>query len=111
MKECVAELPYYAVIFSSLRHDPAEGYAEMAEKMLALAAEQDGFLHVESVRDASGFGITVSYWRDPAAISRWKQQLEHLQAQQLGREKWYAHYRVQVCKVERAYGFEAITDI
>ena len=50
--------PYYAVIFTSLRTEEDSGYAAMAEKMLALATEQPGFLGVESARE--GVGITVS---------------------------------------------------
>lgn len=103
--------PYYAVIFSSRRAANGEGdvddgdggYAAMAERMLALAARVDGFLGVESARDADGFGITVSYWRDEHAIARWKADAEHLTAQTLGREKWYEHYELRVAKVERAY--------
>lgn len=101
-------LPYYAVIFSSRRaasgeDDGDDGYAAMAERMLALAARVDGFLGVESARDADGLGITVSYWRDEHAIARWKADAEHLTAQALGREKWYEHYELRVAKVERAY--------
>ena len=110
MTDLIYELPYYAVIFTSQRNEADEAYSAMADKMQALAGEQDGFLHAESVRDAGGLGVTVSYWRDTAAIARWKQQMEHLQAQQLGQEKWYAYYSVQVCKVERTYEFEAATD-
>ncbi|QZA79962.1 antibiotic biosynthesis monooxygenase family protein [Deefgea piscis] len=36
--------PYYAVIFTSIRTEDEQGYAEMAEKMLALAQDQPGFL-------------------------------------------------------------------
>lgn len=106
----LARPPYYAVIFTSLKSELDDGYGDMADKMLALAAEQDGFLHVDSVRDESGVGITVSYWRDLTAIARWKQQAEHLEAQRLGREKWYSHYNVRICKVEHEYGFEAEKD-
>jgi heme-degrading monooxygenase HmoA len=94
--------PYYAVIFSSYRAPVDEGYGQMAEKMLALAETQPGFLGAESVRD--GLGITVSYWESPEAIRHWKKNAEHLVAQQLGREKWYSAFKVRVCKVERDYG-------
>jgi heme-degrading monooxygenase HmoA len=60
-------------------------------------------LGVESARDAAGFGITVSYWRDEDSIARWKAVAAHLAAQTLGRERWYAHYELRVAKVERAY--------
>lgn len=96
--------PYYAVIFSSLRTDVDEGYAEMAQRMLDLAAEQPGYLGVESARD--GLGITVSYWDSLEAIKNWKQVSEHLLAQKMGREKWYSAYCTRICKVERAYGWE-----
>ena len=53
--------PYIAVIFSSQRRDDDEGYAAMAERMVALAATQPGFLGIESARSADGFGITVAF--------------------------------------------------
>jgi len=97
--------PYYAVIFSSLLNHDSQGYAEMAQRMLALAAEQDGFLGVESAREAGGFGITVSYWRDQQAIGAWKRKLQHQQAQAMGRRQWYRQYSVRVVRVEREYSF------
>jgi len=62
------EPPYYAVIFTSVRTDGDNGYAQRAEEMLRLAAEQPGFLGVDSTRGAEGLGITVSYWRDEESI-------------------------------------------
>lgn len=94
--------PYYAVIFTSLRTDIDEGYAQMASKMVQLAAEQPGFLGMESARD--GLGITVSYWDSLEAIKNWKNNLEHLEAQKLGHEKWYSHFKTRISKVERDYG-------
>ena len=94
--------PYYAVIFSSLRNADIEGYAETAERMLELAAEQPGFLGVESVRE--DLGITVSYWSDLQSIKQWKAQAEHRLAQQMGMDKWYSSYKTRVALVERDYG-------
>lgn len=96
------EPPYTAVIFTSLRTEGDHGYAAMAERMLELAAQQPGYLGVESARD--GLGITVSYWVDEAAAAAWKQVSEHLVAQERGRREWYADYRVRVATVTRAYG-------
>ena len=98
------EPPYFAVIFSSQRTEGDHGYGAMAERMLELAARQPGFLGVESARDAEGFGLTVSYWTDAAAIAAWKAEGEHAVAQRLGREQWYAAFRLRVCRVEREYG-------
>ena len=94
--------PYYAVIFTALRTDGDNGYEVMAEKMLELAAQQRGFLGIESVRE--GLGITVSYWEDLESIKKWKANLEHQEAQKLGRESWYSSFKVRIASVERDYG-------
>ncbi len=94
--------PYYAVIFTSLRTEGDNGYGDMADRMVALAAQQPGFLGVESARE--GLGITVSYWQDLASIKAWKMNAEHLVAQQTGRSDWYTHYKTRIAKVERDYG-------
>ncbi len=73
----------------------------MAEKMVALAAQQPGFLGVESARD--GLGITVSYWADLESIRAWKANAEHQVAQQLGHAKWYAAFKTRIARVERDY--------
>ena len=96
--------PYYAVIFTSLRTDAESGYGRMAERMVELAAQQPGFLGVESARDAGGLGITVSYWESEEAIARWKANAEHRVAQEAGRKTWYRDYQLRVARVEREYG-------
>jgi heme-degrading monooxygenase HmoA len=98
------EPPYFAVIFTSQRTDGDNGYGAMAQRMVELAAEQPGFLGIESVRDETGLGITVSYWNSTNAIDQWKRNLEHLAAQQQGMRQWYADYELRVARVERAYG-------
>lgn len=95
--------PYYAAIFSSLRTEGDKGYGAMAQRMVELAGEQPGFLGVDSVRDANGLGVTVSYWKDLESIAHWRQNGEHLEAQKSGREKWYAQFTVRIAKVEREY--------
>ena len=96
--------PYYAVIFTSLRTDGDAGYGATADRMVELAAQQPGYLGVESVRGADGLGITVSYWESEAAIAAWRAHAEHTLARERGRSDWYAHYELRVAKVERAYG-------
>ena len=96
--------PYYAVTFTSVRTEIEDGYAEMAELMVELAQKQEGFLGLESARNE--IGITVSYWKDLESIRNWKQNIDHLEAQSLGRKSWYQSYTTRICLVEREYGFE-----
>ncbi len=94
---------YYAVIFTTRRTAGDAGYGEMAQRMDELAARQPGYLGIESVRDADGIGITVSYWASEAAIAAWRRHAEHVAARELGRSRWYEHYELRVARVERAY--------
>lgn len=102
--------PYYAAIFTSLRTEADEGYGQMADRMVELAASQPGFLGVESARGPDGLGITVSYWKDEASIKAWKANAQHQVAQETGKKVWYADYMLRVAKVERAYGKAAATE-
>ena len=56
---------------------------------------------MESARET--VGITVSYWADLESIRAWKANAEHLDAQRLGHQKWYAAFKVRIAKVERDY--------
>jgi heme-degrading monooxygenase HmoA len=98
------EPPYYAVIFTSKRSDGDHGYSQMADRMVDLAKTMPGYLGMESVRSADGVGITVSYWRSEDDIGRWKQNAEHLRAQEGGKQIWYEAFAIRVARVERAYG-------
>jgi heme-degrading monooxygenase HmoA len=94
--------PYYAVIFTSIRTEGENAYAETAKEMLALASQQPGFLGFETARQE--LGISVSYWASLEAIAAWKQNAAHRLAQGRAKE-WYSAFRVRVCRVEREYGY------
>lgn len=96
--------PYYAVIFTTVLNAEIDGYLETAQRMEELAKLQNGYLGIESAR--SEVGITVSYWKSLDDILNWKNNVEHTEARNLGRDKWYKKYQLRICKVEREYGFE-----
>ena len=93
--------PYYAVIFTSIRSEGDNGYEKMANEMVETGFRQPGFLGAESVRDAGGIGITVSYWESLEAIENWKNHARHREAQKLGQDLWYESFATRVCKVEK----------
>jgi heme-degrading monooxygenase HmoA len=96
--------PYYAVIFTSTKIEAINNYADIANRMVELAATQQGFMGVESARNE--IGITVSYWESLEAIKNGKNNAEHLIAQQLGKDLFYQSYTTRICKVEREYSFQ-----
>jgi heme-degrading monooxygenase HmoA len=81
-----------------------QGYQETATRMEQLARSQAGYLGIESARNPGGLGITVSYWATEDDARAWKAVAEHLVAQRMGRERWYAQYRTRVASVSREYG-------
>ncbi len=94
------------VIFRAKVRQVDDEYLETAERLRALAFEQFGCLgfHSSSEGDEE---ITLSYFPDARSIAAWKAHPDHLQAQQLGRERWYAAYSVEVAEVTRKYDFVA----
>jgi len=98
------EPPYWAVIFSAHRNAAAgDQFEETDQRMMALAAEQPGFLGVDTA--ASDIGITVSYWADEESIAAWRRNADHAFAQHEGRTRWYDAYQLRVARVERAHSF------
>jgi uncharacterized protein (DUF952 family)/heme-degrading monooxygenase HmoA len=101
---------YTAVVFTSRRRQDAsaadDGYDEMAVRMDELARQQPGFRDIVSVRGADGVGITVAMFDSERDVAAWKRHPEHLEAQRLGRERFYEWYELQVTEVTRAYGWE-----
>lgn len=103
---CLPPKGAVAVIFTALRtvEDDA-GYGEAADRMVERAQSMPGYLGLDSARGADGLGVTVSYWADEASALAWKADAEHAAIRDMGRARWYEHYRLIVAKVDRAYGW------
>lgn len=102
--------PYWAVIFSNVRRpEPDADYDRAAARMEELAARVPGYMGIESVRDADGFGVTISYWETEEAIDAWRRHPEHLDAQSRGRTDWYDRYELRVARVERSSSFTRVS--
>ena len=97
------EPPYTVVIFSNQHSGEDDvGYEKMAQRMVELAQQQPGYLGMFSTRNGQGFGVTVSFWKDRESASAWKSVASHRGAQELGKQKWYAKYRLQIAEVSES---------
>ncbi|VAX00898.1 hypothetical protein MNBD_GAMMA21-2319 [hydrothermal vent metagenome] len=92
----------YAVIFTAERLVLDDEYNQTAEKMRTLAFEKYNCVDFQSLREGDK-EITISYWKNLDDIHAWKQDKEHIQAQQSGRDKWYRHYDVKIVEILREY--------
>ena len=93
-----------SVIFVAQRTQlDADGYARAAAMMDELAAQQEGYVGMDSVRGADGLGITVSYWTDEASAKAWR---DHAAIRDAGRDRWYSDYSLHVAQVIRSYDWK-----
>jgi heme-degrading monooxygenase HmoA len=96
-----------AVIFEVT---PAEGaqarYLDIAAGLKPLLEEVDGFISVERFESLTTPGkvLSLSFFRDEAAVAVWRAQSEHRVAQARGRSGLFADYRLRVAEVVRDYG-------
>lgn len=77
-------------------------YQQTAVRLRELAKNKYGCTEFVSLTEGDE-EIALSYWEDESSIKQWKQDAEHLLAQQSGKEKWYQHYRVEICNIKRSY--------
>ena len=92
----------YAVIFKAEINKLDKSYSETAQRMRELAVNKYGCTEFIAVTEGS-HEIAISYWENQEQIKIWKQDAEHLVAQEFGRSTWYKSYKVQVVEVIREY--------
>lgn len=92
----------FVVIFRATAHQLDADYSATAAHLRELALTQFGCLEFVAVSEGSQ-EVALSYWPDETSILAWKQHADHLMAQQLGRERWYSGYRVEVAEIRRQY--------
>lgn len=96
-----------AVIFEV---EPADGqrvrYLDIAAELRPLLDDIDGFLSIERFESLSRPGriLSLSFWRDEAAVTRWRTMEEHRLAQDAGRATVFRDYRLRIASVIRDYG-------
>ena len=92
----------YAVIFRAEINQLDDEYRDTAARLRSLAIEEYGCRDFIALTEGDQ-EIAISYWETLEQIFRWKEDAEHIKAQQRGRSKWYRTHRVQIVEVLREY--------
>ncbi|MCX4026834.1 antibiotic biosynthesis monooxygenase [Endozoicomonas sp. SM1973] len=96
-----------AVIFEvELKCEEKAEYFSIANELKASLTNIEGFISVErfnSLSEPSRF-LSLSFWESEESIKAWKNQSEHLLAQEKGKNYLFNNYRLRVAKVVRDYG-------
>lgn len=94
------------VIFRAKIRQLDPDYVAAAARLRELALTQFACLEFQAVSEGAE-EVALSYWPDEASVLAWKSHAEHVMAQQIGRERWYQSYVVQVAHIGREYRFDA----
>jgi heme-degrading monooxygenase HmoA len=96
-----------AVIFEVMPRDGRrQDYLDIAAALWPLLDEIDGFISIERFESLVQPGkiLSLSFWRDEAAVAAWRNLSPHRRAQAAGRTEVFADYRLRVAHVLRDYG-------
>jgi heme-degrading monooxygenase HmoA len=99
-----------AIIFEVWpRPDHTRDYLDIAAALRAHLETIDGFISIERFQSLTDAGkiLSISFFRDEAAVMAWRNTLEHRTAQGLGRAHVLDNYRLRVARVIRDYGMHA----
>lgn len=96
-----------AVIFEVIpRSGRKSDYLDIAARLRPLATQIDGFISIErfqSLTDPDKI-LSLSFWRDEAAVKEWRNVAEHRVAQAAGRNEIFGDYQLRIARVVRNYG-------
>ncbi|MGG7447603.1 antibiotic biosynthesis monooxygenase family protein [Kosakonia oryzendophytica] len=99
-----------AVLFEAdVAAEGQERYLQLGAELTPLLVEIDGFITIERFQSLTTTGkiLSLSWWRDEAAVLAWKQNVLHQAAQAEGQRAIFSFYRIRVAQVLRDYSSES----
>ena len=103
-----------AVIFEvRLKAGKKQKYLDIAASLRPLLEQVDGFISVERFQSLTDDGkiLSLSFFRDEAAVAKWRKLEKHRAAQAAGRGEIFEDYRLRVAHVVRDYGMNERNEV
>jgi heme-degrading monooxygenase HmoA/ketosteroid isomerase-like protein len=94
------------VFRSRLRDGVADEYNRHAEAVYARAIKMKGYVDAKDFTAEDGERLALIEWDSPDNLAIWRDEESHRAAQQLGRDHYYTHYRIQICTELRSSTFD-----
>ena len=94
------------VVFQvTMREGRTQDYFDLAAELRPELERIDGFISVERFESLAepGIYVSLSFWRDEAAVRDWREHLRHRRAQELGKREIFEDFRISVAEVVRDY--------
>jgi heme-degrading monooxygenase HmoA len=98
--------PLIILFRSRLTEQAGEDYKATDAELEKMVQENPGFIAAKAYTAADGERLTVVWWRDEESLAEWRNLMRHREAQEIGRQKWYQYYEVEVAQVTRSKRFE-----
>lgn len=92
----------YIVIFKAKIKAVDSNYFQMAQSLRNKALSQFNCQKFESIAE-NNFEIALSYWNSLEDIHAWHLDAEHQIAQNIGKERWYESFSVEICEIKKAH--------
>ena len=96
----------HVVVFEvSMKQGMQDQYFDTAASLRPELEKIDGFISVERFESVATPGkfVSISFWRDAAAVRRWREHADHAVAQEKGKSEVFADFRISVAAIERQY--------
>jgi heme-degrading monooxygenase HmoA len=95
-----------AVIFEvTVNEGVGQRYFDLAAELRPELDRIDGFLSIERFESLANPGkyVSLSFWRDEAAVAEWRGHARHMLAQEEGKRRVFADFRISVAEISRQY--------
>lgn len=94
----------FVILFKSRMSDQAGEEYDVTEEVMrqrvrALAGSD--LVEVKHYTGEDGERLAVILWQGAETLEKWRHDPEHVEAQRMGREKWYSSYELTVAEVVR----------
>jgi len=96
----------YAVIFEVfVKVEGKDEYLKLATELKKNLEGREGFISIERFQSLTEKGklLSLSFWETEEAIAKWRNLLEHRNAQEQGKARLFDSYRIRVAQVVRDY--------
>lgn len=88
-----------------LRPEHHDEYERWAARIHDLAVKMPGFISIKTFTADDGERVSIVEFESEETQRAWREQMDHRQAQELGRKLFYSEYRIQVCQPIREFSF------
>jgi heme-degrading monooxygenase HmoA len=95
------------VFRSRLKPGVRDEYLALVERMNEIAKTMPGYISHKGFFADDGERVTIVEFEHEEGLRAWRTNPEHMAAQKLGRQKYYAEYHVQVCTLDRESKFKS----